>query len=141
MFSAVRIKVVPFVLLLALVFAFLLNWPVLLHFYDILSNIEHFKIGFVVSIPFLLVAALNFIFMPFSIRFLMKPFFAFLFVTGSIASYTMMKYRVLFDGDMIQNIFETNQSEAFAYVDAPIIIWVNLTGLLPQGESVNILLN
>ncbi|WP_323921424.1 MCR-3-related phosphoethanolamine--lipid A transferase [Aeromonas caviae] len=133
MFSAVRIKVVPFVLLLALVFAFLLNWPVLLHFYDILSNIEHFKIGFVVSIPFLLVAALNFVFMPFSIRFLMKPFFAFLFVTGSIASYTMMKYRVLFDGDMIQNIFETNQSEAFAYVNAPIIIWVILTGLLPAA--------
>ena len=133
MFSAVRIKVVPFVLLLALVFAFLLNWPVLLHFYDILSNIEHFKIGFVVSIPFLLIAALNFVFMPFSIRFLMKPFFAFLFVTGSIASYTMMKYRVLFDGDMIQNIFETNQSEAFAYVNAPIIIWVLLTGLLPAA--------
>ena len=133
MFSAVRIKVVPFVLLLALVFAFLLNWPVLLHFYDILSNIEHFKIGFVVSIPFLLVAALNFVFMPFSIRFLMKPFFAFLFATGSIASYTMMKYRVLFDGDMIQNIFETNQSEAFAYVNAPIIIWVLLTGLLPAA--------
>ncbi|AXV22294.1 phosphoethanolamine transferase [Aeromonas veronii] len=133
MFSAVRIKVVPFVLLLALVFAFLLNWPVLLHFYDILSNIEHFKIGFVVSIPFLLVAALNFVFMPFSIRFLMKPFFAFLFVTGSIASYTMMKYRVLFDGDMIQNIFETNQSEAFAYVNAPILIWVLLTGLLPAA--------
>ncbi|WP_461605845.1 MCR-3-related phosphoethanolamine--lipid A transferase [Aeromonas allosaccharophila] len=133
MFSAVRIKVVPFVLLLALVFAFLLNWPVLLHFHDILSNIEHFKIGFVVSIPFLLVAALNFVFMPFSIRFLMKPFFAFLFVTGSIASYTMMKYRVLFDGDMIQNIFETNQSEAFAYVNAPIIIWVLLTGLLPAA--------
>ncbi|MGY3862298.1 MCR-3-related phosphoethanolamine--lipid A transferase [Aeromonas lacus] len=133
MFSAVRIKVVPFVLLLALVFAFLLNWPVLLHFYDILSNIEHFKIGLVVSIPFLLVAALNFVFMPFSIRFLMKPFFAFLFVTGSIASYTMMKYRVLFDGDMIQNIFETNQSEAFAYVNAPILIWVLLTGLLPAA--------
>ncbi|MEM0554374.1 MULTISPECIES: MCR-3-related phosphoethanolamine--lipid A transferase [Aeromonas] len=133
MFSAVRIKVVPFVLLLALVFAFLLNWPVLLHFYHILSNIEHFKIGFVVSIPFLLVAALNFVFMPFSIRFLMKPFFAFLFVTGSIASYTMMKYRVLFDGDMIQNIFETNQSEAFAYVNVPIIIWVLLTGLLPAA--------
>ncbi|HHQ4738817.1 TPA: MCR-3-related phosphoethanolamine--lipid A transferase [Aeromonas veronii] len=133
MFSAVKIKVVPFVLLLALVFAFLLNWPVLLHFYDILSNIEHFKIGFVVSIPFLLVAALNFVFMPFSIRFLMKPFFAFLFVTGSIASYTMMKYRVLFDGDMIQNIFETNQSEAFAYVNAPIIIWVLLTGFLPAA--------
>ena len=131
MFSVIKIKVVPFILLLAFVFSFLLNWPVLLHFYDILSNLEHFKIGFVISIPFLLVAALNFVFMPFSIRYLMKPFFAFLFVTGSIASYTMMKYRVLFDGDMIQNIFETNQSEAYAYVNMPIIMWVLFTGVLP----------
>ncbi|MGL6417859.1 MCR-3-related phosphoethanolamine--lipid A transferase [Aeromonas allosaccharophila] len=131
MFSVVKIRVVSFVLLLALVFSFLLNWPVLLHFYDILSNLEHFKVGFVISIPFLLVAALNFVFMPFSIRYLMKPFFAFLFVTGSIASYTMMKYRVIFDGDMIQNIFETNQSEAYAYINLPIIMWVLFTGVLP----------
>ncbi|MGY3854804.1 MCR-3-related phosphoethanolamine--lipid A transferase [Aeromonas aquatilis] len=131
MFSIVKIRVVPFILLLALVFSFLLNWPVLLHFYDILSNLEHFKVGFVISIPFLLVAALNFVFMPFSIRYLMKPFFAFLFVMGSIASYTMMKYRVLFDGDMIQNIFETNQSEAYAYVNLSIIMWVLFTGVLP----------
>ena len=44
-----RMKVVPLVLLLAVVFAFLLNWPVLLHFYDILSHLEHVKIGFVIS--------------------------------------------------------------------------------------------
>jgi lipid A ethanolaminephosphotransferase len=57
--SVVKIRVVPFILLLALVFAFLLNWPVLLHFYEIFTNMEHFKIGFAISIPILLVAALN----------------------------------------------------------------------------------
>lgn len=61
-----RMRVIPLVLLLALVFAFLLNWPVLLHFYDILSRLEHVRAGFVISIPFVLVAALNFVFMPFS---------------------------------------------------------------------------
>ena len=40
-----RMRVIPLVLLLALVFAFLLNWPVLLHFYDILSRLEHVKAG------------------------------------------------------------------------------------------------
>ena len=53
-----RMRVIPLVLLLALVFAFLLNWPVLLHFYDILSRLEHVRAGFVISIPFVLVAAL-----------------------------------------------------------------------------------
>ncbi|MFB2865631.1 MCR-3-related phosphoethanolamine--lipid A transferase [Aeromonas sp. MdU4] len=129
--SVVKIRVVPFILLLALVFAFLLNWPILLHFYEILSNLEHFKIGFAISIPVLLVAALNFVFMPFSVRYLLKPFFAFLLVTGSIVSYTMLKYGVLFDRDMIQNIFETNQSEAYSYISLPIVAWVLLAGVVP----------
>ncbi|MDM5149657.1 MCR-3-related phosphoethanolamine--lipid A transferase [Aeromonas salmonicida] len=129
--SVVKIKLVPLVFLLALMFAFLLNWRVLFHIFEILSRLEHFKIGFAISIPILLVAALNFVFMPFSIRYLLKPFFAFLFVTGSIVSYTMMKYRVLFDRDMIQNIFETNQSEAYSYISLPIIVWVLLTGVVP----------
>lgn len=46
-----RVKVIPLVLLLAMIFAFLLNWPILLHFYEILSHLEHVKIGFVISIP------------------------------------------------------------------------------------------
>ncbi|BBT80178.1 phosphoethanolamine transferase [Aeromonas veronii] len=129
--SVVKIKIVPFILLLALVFAFLQNWPILLHFYEILANLEHFKLGFAISIPILLVAALNFVFMPFSVRYLVKPFFAFLFITGSIVSYTMMKYRVLFDRDMIQNIFETNQSEAYSYINLPIVAWVLLAGVVP----------
>ncbi|WP_068976857.1 MULTISPECIES: MCR-3-related phosphoethanolamine--lipid A transferase [Aeromonas] len=129
--SVVKIRVVPFILLLALVFAFLLNWPVLLHFYEIFTNMEHFKIGFAISIPILLVAALNFVFMPFSVRYLLKPFFAFLFVVGSIVSYTMMKYRILFDQNMIQNIFESNQSEAHSYISLPIVAWVLLAGVLP----------
>ena len=129
--SVVKIKLVPLIFLLALLFAFLLNWEVLFHIFEILSRLEHFKIGFAISIPILLVAALNFVFMPFSIRYLLKPFFAFLFVTGSIVSYTMMKYRVLFDRDMIQNIFETNQSEAYSYISLPIVFWVLLTGVTP----------
>ncbi len=43
----------------------------------------------------------------------------------------MMKYKVLFDGDMIQNIFETNQSEAYSYLSVPIVVWVLLAGVLP----------
>lgn len=59
------IKVVPLVFLLAVIFTAMLNWPILLHFYDILTKLEHVKLGFVISIPIVLVAALNFVFMPF----------------------------------------------------------------------------
>lgn len=126
-----RMKVIPLVLLLAIVFAFLLNWPVLLHFYDILTHLKHVKIGFIISIPLVLVAALNFVFMPFSIRFLLKPFFALLLVTGSMVSYSTLKYKVMFDQTMIQNILETNPQEAHSYLNGSIISWLLLTGVLP----------
>jgi lipid A ethanolaminephosphotransferase len=126
-----RMKVIPLVLLLAVVFAFLLNWPVLLHFYDILTHLEHVKIGFIISIPLVLVAALNFVFIPFSIRFLLKPFFALLLVTSSMVSYSTLKYKVMFDQTMIQNILETNPQEAHSYLNGSIILWLLLTGVLP----------
>ncbi|RAY64629.1 MCR-9 family phosphoethanolamine--lipid A transferase [Enterobacter kobei] len=126
-----RVKVIPLVLLLAMIFAFLLNLPILLHFYEILSHLEHVKIGFVISIPFVLVAALNVVFMPFSVRFLLKPFFALLFITGSLVSYSTLKYKVMFDQTMIQNIIETNPQEAHSYLNGSIIIWFVFTGILP----------
>ncbi|ERO99996.1 hypothetical protein L360_04928 [Enterobacter sp. MGH 14] len=72
-----RVKVYSAVLLLAMIFAFLLNWPILLHFYEILSHLEHVKIGFVISIPFVLVAALNVVFIAFLSSFSAETFLCF----------------------------------------------------------------
>ena len=62
-------------LLLVLLFALVFNWPIFLHFYRILSALEHVKAGFALSIPLVLVAALNAVFLPFTFRYLLKPFF------------------------------------------------------------------
>lgn len=43
----------------------------------------------------------------------------------------MLKYQVLFDHDMIQNIFETNRSEAHSYLSLSMVTWVFFTGILP----------
>ncbi|MDH1508079.1 phosphoethanolamine transferase domain-containing protein, partial [Aeromonas caviae] len=129
--SLIKIKIVPLIFFWALYFAFMLNWRGVLHFYEILYKLEDFKFGFAISLPILLVAALNFVFVPFSIRYLVKPFFALLIALSAIVSYTMMKYRVLFDQNMIQNIFETNQNEALAYLSLPIIGWVTIAGFIP----------
>ena len=82
-------------LLLVLLFALVFNWPIFLHFYRILSALEHVKAGFVLSIPLVLVAALNAVFLPFTFRYLLKPFFALLILTGSLVSYAMLKYGVM----------------------------------------------
>ncbi|MEW7864997.1 phosphoethanolamine transferase [Aeromonas diversa] len=118
-------------LLLVLYFALVLNWPVLLHIADILQRLDHVKVGFLLSIPLLLVAALNLVFLPFSLRFVQKPFFILMLLTGSLASFAMLKYGVLFDSSMMRNIIETNSGEAGSYLSLPSALWFLLTGLLP----------
>ncbi|MFQ1893266.1 phosphoethanolamine transferase [Aeromonas veronii] len=118
-------------LLLVLFFALVLNWPIFLHFYTVLSALTHVKAGFVISIPLVLIAALNAVFIPFTFRFVLKPFFTVLILTGSIVSYAMLKYGVIFDAGMIQNIVETNSGEAGAYLNGSVALWFLLTGLLP----------
>ncbi len=110
-------------LLLVLFFALVLNWPIFLHFYKVLSGLEHVKTGFVLSIPLVLVAALNAVFIPFTFRFVLKPFFSLLILTGSIVSYAMLKYGVVFDAGMMQNIVETNSREATSYLNGSVALW------------------
>ncbi|MGY3942698.1 phosphoethanolamine transferase [Aeromonas tecta] len=118
-------------LLLVLLFALVFNWPIFLHFYTILTALEHVKVGFALSIPFVLMAALNAVFLPFTFKYLLKPFFCLLILTGSIASYAMLKYGVIFDVGMVQNIIETNSGEATSYLNGSVAIWFLLTGVLP----------
>lgn len=118
-------------LLLVLLFALVFNWPIFLHFYTILTALEHVKAGFALSIPFVLMAALNAVFLPFTFKYLLKPFFILLIMTGSIASYAMLKYGVIFDMGMVQNIIETNSGEATSYLNGSIVIWFLLTAVLP----------
>nr|WP_104009851.1 phosphoethanolamine--lipid A transferase MCR-7.1 [Klebsiella pneumoniae]AUR80098.1 Phosphoethanolamine transferase [Klebsiella pneumoniae]BCG50373.1 lipid A phosphoethanolamine transferase MCR-7 [Expression vector pUC57-Kan-mcr-7] len=119
-------------LLLVLFFALVLNWPFFLRFYSVISGLEHVRAGFVISVPLVLLAALNAVFIPFTFRWLLKPFFSLLILTGSIVSYAMLKYGVIFDASMIQNIVETNNSEATSYLNVPVVLWFLLTGVLPM---------
>ncbi|MCD8338899.1 MAG: phosphoethanolamine--lipid A transferase [Burkholderiales bacterium] len=108
-----------------------MNLPLLFHMGAILSDITEVKVGFVISMPLLLVAALNFVFIPFSFKPITKPFFVFLFLASSLVSYGALMYGVVFDQGMIQNIAETNVSEAASYLNVSMFIWFLATGVLP----------
>ncbi|MFM4677432.1 phosphoethanolamine transferase [Aeromonas media] len=118
-------------LLLVLLFALVFNWPIFLHFYRILTALEHVKAGFALSIPLVLIAALNAVFLPFTFRYLLKPFFILLIMTASLVSYAMLKYGIIFDVGMVQNILETNSGEATSYLNASVVLWFLLTAVLP----------
>jgi lipid A ethanolaminephosphotransferase len=126
-----RLGVMKVNLLLVLLFSLVFNWPIFLHFYTILIALEHVKPGFVITIPLVLLAALNAVFLPFTFLYLLKPFFALLILTSSIVSYAMLKYGVVFDAGMMKNIIETNRGEASAYLNGVVVLWFLLTGILP----------
>ena len=77
---------------------------------------------FIISIPFFMVFTLNFVLSLLNWRFIIKPVFILLVVSSSIVSYAMVKYGVVFDRDMIQNIFETNTAEAHAYINVTSVL-------------------
>ena len=118
-------------LLLSLYFTFVVNLPILLHFYRILHALPAYNLAFALTIPVVLFFALNFVFTPFSFRPLLKPFFIIILPVSAIASFAMMTYQVVFDRGMIENILETHSAEATSYLNLEVVLWFIFTGLLP----------
>lgn len=116
---------------LAIYFALVLNWKVLDHFYSILGQLEAYDLGFAASAPFVLLLGSIVLFTPFSFKYLLKPFFALLLITGALVNYAMVKYGIVFDRGMIENVVETNSAEAFSYLNMQSVIWFVVTGIVP----------
>ena len=117
--------------LIALYFVVVVNLPVYSAFYDVFSELEHVKIGFIISIPIFFLAAFNFLFNLFSWPWLTKPFFAILILVSAAVSYASFNYGILLDSDMIANIVETDSSEASSYLSLYSVAWIVGMGVLP----------
>lgn len=68
----------------------------------------------------------------FSYKYILKTSFILLFLTGSITFYATNYLGVLFDTTMIQNIFETNVSEAKSYFSLSAINYFIFLGVIPS---------
>lgn len=130
-YSLPKISYFKLTLLLTLYFTFVVNLPILLHFYRILHALPAYNLAFALSIPVALFAALNFVFTPFSFRPLLKPFFIIVLPLSALASFAMMTFQVVFDRSMIENIIETQSAEATSYLNLKVVLWFVFTGILP----------
>jgi len=117
--------------MVALYFVLVVNLPVYSAFYDIFSELEHVKIGFIISIPIFFLAAFNFLFNLFSWPWISKPFFALLIVLSAVVSYAGFNYGILLDSDMIANVVETDSSEAGSYLSLYSVVWIVGMGVIP----------
>ncbi|MDW6017152.1 phosphoethanolamine--lipid A transferase [Vibrio plantisponsor] len=118
-------------LVLATFFALVMNLPVYSALVGIFGKLDSVKIGFIISLPFFFAAALNFLFNLFSWPYITKPFFITLIIVSSFVSYASYNYGTLFDTEMINNIVETDTSEAGSYLSLYSLVWVALLGFLP----------
>lgn len=116
------------IVILSAYFAFILNYPILIHFYGLAADSGTL---FALSGGFVLMFAFMIIFTLLSIPYLFKPFMIFLVLTSSFALYGAAKYNTIYDYDMIVNIFETNTSEATSYLSFSLVAFIFFTGVLP----------
>ena len=83
------------------------------------------------TMPLFIIAAMNFclqtLFWPKAHRVL----FPLLLVLSAGASYAIMTQGIYFNSDQIQNILQTNPTEAKSWISLKFISWLLLTGILP----------
>jgi Predicted membrane-associated, metal-dependent hydrolase len=86
---------------------------------------------FALSLPLFIFIGLYLIFNALLWPYVYKPVLAVLILLSCAANYVMFQYGIFIDSDMMRNLFETNQREAFDYLNFSALMWLTLTGLLP----------
>ena len=105
-----------FSLLVALVFLVLFNAPFLLATYKAAAETENTSVLFLLALPSLLFSLLHLLASLWVWPTLAKPISVLVLVTSCFVVYAQESFGVVFDYGMIQNIFETDTSEAASYV-------------------------
>jgi len=125
----IDISMTKFLLLYSLYFGFVLNTPITSRLIDITADTSSWL--FVYTAPVLLSCAFVIIFSLFAIPYFAKPFFIFVLVSSAAACYATLKYGVVFDYSMIENVIETNSSEVSSYVNLSSISYLFFVGIIP----------
>ena len=120
-------NVTTLVLLLALYYTMVLNFPFLQKFYQLSDyNLALHLVSYI-----LLTCAFIIIFTLLAWPYLFKIILIPLTLTSALTFYASLKYNVMFDYTMIENIFETHSGEAISYLNLSSILYFIGFGLLP----------
>ncbi|WP_064792320.1 phosphoethanolamine transferase [Shewanella woodyi] len=120
-----------FTLTIAIFYVCIFNVP---FFYIVQKGVEkqaEVDPFFIASIPLFLTFVLSFIFSLFSVKYLLKPIFIAMTILSSSVFFAALQYGVVFDTGMIENMAQTNQAEAFTYINFSSVLNFILTGLIP----------
>lgn len=120
---------ISFITFLSLYYAFILNYPIIARIYSLSASSSGL---FPYISPLLLTCAFIIIFSVLSLPYLFKTIFITLTLTSALTFYASMKYNVMFDYAMVENVFETNSAEAFSYLNTSSALYFIIFGALPS---------
>ena len=115
-----------FIAINALIFLVIFNYPFLGASYHAAAQTENTSILFLLALPALLFALLQ-LFLSLTLwPRTEKWVLTILYVVSSAVLYAQINYRVVFDYTMIQNVFETDASEATSYLSTSTIVTLGI---------------
>ena len=114
----------------ALLFLLIFNAPFLQATYLAASKTENTSLLFILALPSLLFALLYLLASLWVWPLVAKPITALLLIISCFVLYAQVSYGVVFDYGMIQNIFETDASEATSYLSLSAVLIVTCLVLL-----------
>ena len=89
--------------------------------------------AFVFSIFMLVTLIINLLLNLFCTKYSYKAIYIIIFLGSSACLYFTNEYNILVDSDMIQNLVETDASEAFDFINGKMFLYLFFMGLLPIG--------
>ena len=122
---------IQFTFIIALYYVSVFNIPLFQLIKQGVDKQADVNLVFIATMPLFLFFALSFVFSLFSVKYLAKPFFILLTLISSSVFFAAFQYGVVFDYGMIENIVQSNQSEALTYLNWASILNFVVTGLLP----------
>lgn len=119
-------------IILAVYFAVVFNLSFFSYLIKVLQSLDHFPIGFMITVVISFIAGLNALFTLINIKYINKPLIILLLFFSSIVSYQQYFYGVIFNADMIDTIIQSNFSEGSSFLNYSIIFWIIITGIIPS---------
>ena len=109
-----------------------LNFPFLNKVYIATTSLSEYNIGFLLSVPLLLLSLTLILIGCLAIRTLLKPLLVFIVIISSLLFYATLTYGIVFDYTMVLNTVETDSSEALSYINLSSILFFLLFGVIPS---------
>ncbi|MCP3697607.1 MAG: DUF1705 domain-containing protein, partial [Aliivibrio sp.] len=124
----ITMNMVSLIILVSLYFAVVFNYPINEKIYQLSQESGLFLF----LTPAILTCAFIIIFSMIALPYLFKTIVVILILTSAMAFYATLKYNIMFDYAMIENIFETNVGEASSYLSLASIGYFVIFGVLPS---------